>query len=80
MDEAKVNEAKQLMRSFAIELEQAAAAARSAVAASDAGNQDRSCCTRGSTRRRSCSRTCAAPSMPRSRPVPDTGGGTPAVP
>jgi hypothetical protein len=40
MDEAKVNEAKQLMRSFALELEQAAAAARSAVAASDAGNQD----------------------------------------
>lgn len=40
MDEAKANEAKQLLRTFALELEQAAAAARAAVSASDAGNQD----------------------------------------
>ncbi|MDP1915398.1 MAG: hypothetical protein Q8L14_04070 [Myxococcales bacterium] len=40
MDETKVAAARQMVRELAVELEQAAASARAAVAASDSGNQD----------------------------------------
>ena len=40
MDETKREAAKQMVRELAVELEQAAASARAAVAASDSGNQD----------------------------------------